>query len=106
MKDVMACDEFTHAVTGSSLMRKMEENNITDETKEKSQSETEKHHRAPAPHVYPGKKEKRTREHTGRGGGRNRGVQMPKKVKTAKKRPKAHHESSRDTRIGQAEVAS
>ena len=67
LKDVMACDEFTRAVTGSSLMRKMEENNITDETKEKSQSETEKHHRAPAPHVYPGKKEKRTREHTGRG---------------------------------------
>ena len=58
MKDVMACDEFTRAVTGSSLMRKMEENNITDETKEKSQSETEKHHRAPAPHVYPGKKKK------------------------------------------------
>ena len=51
-------------------------------------------------------KKKKGPENTQAGGGRNRGVQMPKKVKMAKKRPKAHHESSRDTRIGQAEVAS
>ena len=44
LKDVIGCNEFTHVVAGSSLMQKMEENNMTGVNEEKSQSETEKHH--------------------------------------------------------------
>ena len=70
LKDVIGCTEFTRAVAGSSLMRKMEENNMAGENEEKSQSETEKHHQRPSSTCTPClsmQKEKRTRENTGRG---------------------------------------
>ena len=72
LKDVIGCNEFTRVVAGSSLMQKMEENNMTGVNEEKSQSETEKHHQQPLSTCTPClsmQKEKRTRENTGRGEG-------------------------------------
>ena len=42
LKDVIGCAEFTRAVAGSSLLQKMEENNMTGENEEKSQSDVGK----------------------------------------------------------------